>query len=142
MEEVEGKDRFGNDYTDSYLENGLIYRCTQTDISHEFEFLGDTYSSDILSRAETVKEYQRTYHSFVRLLRDQYDRLLLFFYDRYANFDGRADREDYLWVVMQDQLDADLFSYMPRFGRLRKPYIAGDEERWMAAHQYVGKQHP
>lgn len=137
MKEVKGKDRFGNEYTDSYCNDGRISRCTQTNMQSEFEFLGDTYSLEILEHASLVKEYLDDYHNKIKLCRDQYGRLLLFFYDEEMNFDGGPDREDFLWVIVKDEADADELSQAYRLSRLREPYIAGDEKKWMAAHQYI-----
>lgn len=137
MKKLTGIDRFGNEYTDSYHEDGRIKRCTQTNIRSEFEFLGDTYSLEILRQMCFVKEYLDSYHNTIDLFRDKYGRLLLHFYDEEMRFDGYPDREDLLWVVVKDEADADELSQAYCLSRLREPYIAGDENEWMAAHQYV-----
>lgn len=137
MEEITGNDRFGNEYTDTFLNDGQIMRCTQTMRNKEFEFMGDTYSLDNLHFLPLVKNYVDEYHQQISLYKDKYGRLLLHFYDEYMNFSGDNDREDYLWVVVEDVHDADELVEASRFARLRTPYIAADENVWMSAHQFV-----
>lgn len=85
----------------------------------------------------TIRTYVDEYHQEIKLCRDKYGRLMLYFYDEYMNFNGDDDREDYLWVVTKDENDAEVLSEAHRFGRLRVPYIAADEKGWMAAHQII-----
>ncbi len=137
MKEITGKDRFGNEYTDSFHEDGKIKRSTQTSRDKDFEFMGDTYSWDYLHSLYPIKDYVDEYHQKIELYKDKYNRLLLYFYNEYINFNGGIDREDFLWVVVKDEADADALSQEYRLNRLREPYIAGDENNWMAAHQYI-----
>ena len=137
MEEIKEKDRFGNKYADTRMSDGRIKRCTQTNRNKEFEFMGNTYSWSYLRSLASIKNYEDEYHHQIELCRDKYGLLLLYFYDEYMNFSSDNDREDYLWVVVEDEADADELAEAYRLERLREPYIAADENGWMAAHQFV-----
>lgn len=137
MEEIKSKDRFGNEYTDIHMSDGQIQRCTQTSRGKEFEFMGNSYTWSYLRSLTLMKNYVDEYHEQIMLFEDKYGLLLLYFYDEYMNFSGDNDREDYLWVVVKDENDADELAEVYRLKRLRKPYIAADENGWMAAHQFV-----
>lgn len=137
MEELKGKDLFGNEYTETMYEDGRVKRCTQTNRKSRFDFLGDVYTWIDLRHLPTIKTYVDEYHQEIKLCRDKCGRLLLYFYDEYMNFNGDDDRVDYLWVVVKDENDAEELSEAHRFSRLRVPYIAADEKGWMAAHQII-----
>lgn len=138
MDKVRGIDQFGNCYTDMTREDGCVERCTQTNRMKEFEFLGDAYSWDYLRwLCHQVKKYEDESCHKIILYKDKYDRLLLYFYDKEIRFNNSADREDHLWVVVKNETDADLLAQKSRLARLREPYIAGDENNWMAVHQII-----
>lgn len=134
---TKGKDRFGNDYTLDSLNMREGIQITQTKRTKRFEFMRNEYSWSMLQDNELVKIYYSESHSSATLEKDKYDRLLLFFWDEEWNFDGGPDREDYLWVVVEDESDADQLVEAGKLSRLRVPFIAADENNWMSAHQYV-----
>lgn len=137
MGEIKRIDRFGNKYEDTQMSDGRIKRCTQTNRKKEFDFMGNTYSWSYLQSLSSIKDYVDEYHQQIALCKDKYGRLLLYFYDEYMDFSGDNDREDYLWVVVENEKDADELAEAYRLSRLRTPYIAADEKGWMAAHQFV-----
>jgi hypothetical protein len=136
---IKGMDKFGNEFTDSHFANNRIERCTQTERGKNFEFLNDIYNWGMLWGLSIVKVYEDDYHYKIKLYKDSYGRLLLHFYEEEMNFDG-PDREDFLWVSVKDEADADNLATVGSFSRLREPYIAASEGTWMSAHEMVNSQ--
>lgn len=99
--------------------------------------MGNSYSWSYLRSLDSIKSYVDNYHQQIALCKDKHGFLLLYFYDEYMNFSGDNDREDYLWVLVENEADADELAEAYRLERLREPYIAADENDWMAAHQFV-----
>ena len=68
-------DKFGNKVTLTKLNDGRYKKITQTNKNTEFEFLGNTYSYDMLGISYTLKIYWDKSHSDRKLVRDKYGRL-------------------------------------------------------------------
>jgi len=45
-------------------------------------------------------------------------------------FDDRPDREDYLWVLVENEQDSDSLSSQSGLSLLHSPFIAADETEW------------
>ena len=105
------EDKYGNSFSIERAGDKFV-KVTQTNRYSDFEFLGHLYSYDILKQNKTLKTYVDEYHCQRLLQKDAYGRLLLYFYDEYMRTNG-DDREDYLWVVMRDEAEADNFENTP-----------------------------
>ena len=135
------KDKLGNSFTIERQGDSFV-KVTQTNRLSKFMFLGDVYSyeilrSDMYQKSTVIKTYYSDYHHEASLQQDIYGRLILYFYDEEIRFDDRPDREDHLWLFVEDEADADKMAEKGKLLRLRAPYIAADEESWMAAHEPV-----
>ena len=131
------RDEFGNKVTLTKLNDGRYKKTTQTNKNTKFEFLGDTYSYDMLEMSDTLKVYWDNYHSERKLVKDRYGRLFHYRYDEEMNFDGGPDREDILWMLVANERDSDQLSQVGNMSLLREPFVAADEADWVAAHEYV-----
>ena len=63
-------DKFGNKVAITKLNDGRFKKITQTNKNSEFEFLGDTYSYDMLERSYTLEVYWDKSHSYRKLVKD------------------------------------------------------------------------
>jgi len=132
----ESTDSYGNKVVYKHYEDGTTRKITypSCDFGY-FEFLGDTYSKDMLKRCEDVKIYYRDNSTERVLKRDCYGRLLLYFYDDWGT--ASNDRIDKLWKVVANEDEADEFVESYRLHRLQEPYIADDGYGWMVAHELI-----
>jgi hypothetical protein len=121
------RDKFGNKVTIIKLNDGCYKKTTQTNKNTEFEFLGDTYSYDMLGLSYTLKVYCDNYHSDRKLVKDKFGRLFHYRYDEEMNFDGGPDREDILWTLVADEKDSEQLTHVGNMSLLREPYVAADE---------------
>ncbi|MTK53102.1 hypothetical protein [Paludibacter sp.] len=133
------RDKFGNKIEVTELNDNCFKKVTQTNNHSDFEFMGETYSCNLLLSAETVKVYWDEYHSIRELVKDKYGRLFHYRYDEEMRFDGGPDREDFLWTLVESESQSDRLSEESGMSLLVEPFIAGDETGWMSAHEYVDK---
>jgi len=133
-------DKFGNKVTLTKLNDGRYKKITQTNKNTEFEFMGDTYSYDLLERSSTLEVYWDKSDSYRKLVKDKYGRLFHYRYDEEMNFDGGPDREDILWTLVVDEIDSEQLTHVGNLSLLREPFVAADETNWVAAHEYVDKR--
>ena len=133
-------DKFGNKVTLTKLNDGRYKKTTQTNKNTEFEFMGDTYSYDMLERSSTLEVYWDKSDSYRKLVKDKYGRLFHYRYDEEMNFDGGLDREDILWTFVADEIDSKQLTHVGNMSLLREPFVAADETNWVAAHEYVDKR--
>jgi len=136
-EDIVTRDKFGNKVTLTKLNDGRYKKTTQTNKNTQFEFLGDTYSYDMLEMSDTLEVYWDNYHSDRKLVKDKYNRLFHYRYDEEMNFNGGPDREDILWTFVTDKTDSDQLTEVSNLSLLREPFVAADENNWVAAHEYV-----
>ena len=129
-------DRFNNKVTIFKLEDGTFRKETQTNKRSDFEFLGDTYSYQLLDSSATIKVYWDNSDSERKLVQDKYGRLFHYRYDEEMNFNGGDDRVDILWTLVTDEKDSDNLSQQGGLSLLREPYVASAETNWVAAHEY------
>jgi hypothetical protein len=124
-------DQFGNAI--EYENNGgRQTRVTRSSKNAYFVFMGKVYSYGILRQNEEVKVYYKSNKSDAILQRDSYGRFFLYFYDEYD-----FDRVDILWVLVDNEADADKMVGAARLSRIRIPFIAADGGNWLAAEEYV-----
>lgn len=83
-----------------------------------------------LMQAKTLKVYWERDKSERKLIIDEYGRLFHFSYEEEMQFDDRPDREDYLWVKVESELDSDRLSSCFGLSLLRSPFIAASETDW------------
>ena len=133
-------DKFGNKVTLTKLNDGRYKKTTQTNKNTEFEFMGDTYSYDLLERSSTLEVYWDKSDSYRKLVKDKYGRLFHYRYDEEMNIDGGPDREDILWTLVVDEIDSEQLTHVGNMSLLREPFVAADETNWVAAHEYVDKR--
>ena len=101
----------------------------------EFIFLSKTYTFSTLRKAQVLKTYWETSRSERKLVKDSYGRLFHYRYDEEMQFGGGADREDYLWVLVQSEADSDFLATQSNLSLLCPPYIAADETGWVGVHE-------
>jgi hypothetical protein len=97
----------------------------------EFTFFGNTYTLPTLLKAQVLQIYWESSHSECKLVCDKYGRLFHYRFDEEMNFDDRPDCEDYLWVLVTDEIDSDSRLSLRSLSVLRIPYIAADENGWV-----------
>lgn len=134
-------DKFRNKVIITRLPDGRYKKTTQTNKNAEFEFLGDTYSYEMLVMSKTLMVYWDNYHSDRKLVKYTYGRLFHYRYDEEMNFDGGPDREDILWTLVTEEADSEQLTHVGNLSLLREPFVAADETNWVAAHEYVDKSY-
>ena len=100
-----------------------------------FEFLGKKYNLSDLKYAQVRKTYWEHSHSERTLVEDQYGRLFHMLFEEDMRFDGREDRVDYLWILVENETDSDSLQKERLFTLSRPPYIASDETGWVAVNE-------
>ena len=99
-------------------------------LTQSFTFQAKPYSFSTLMRAKTLKVYWERDKSERRLIVDEYGRLFHYSYEEEMRFDDRPDRQDYLWVLVENEEDSDNLSSYSGLSLLRSPFIAADEADW------------
>ena len=100
------------------------------DLTQSFTFQYKPYSFSTLMRAKTLKVYWERDKSERKLIIDEYGRLFHYSYEEEMRFDDRPDREDYLWVLVENEQDSDSLSSQSGLSLLHSPFIAADETEW------------
>ena len=99
-------------------------------LTQSFTFQDKPFSFSTLMHAKTLKVYWERDKSERKLIIDEYGRLFHFSYEEEMQFDDRPDREDYLWVKVESELDSDRLSSCFGLSLLRSPFIAASETDW------------
>lgn len=131
------RDKFGNRGCINELKDGGFHKTTHTNRYTHFEFLDKKYSIRLLNAATIEKVYWEKRHSERKLVKDRYGRLFHYCFEEVLNYDGGADREDYLWILVSDEKDSDHLSSMKGISLLRPPFVEADESEWTAAHNII-----
>ena len=101
----------------------------------EFTFLNKTYTISTLQNAQVLKTYSEISHSERKLIKDSYGRFFHYRYHEEMRFGGNDDREDYLWVLVENEADSDFLATQSRLLVLRPPYITADETGWVGVKE-------
>ena len=99
-------------------------------LTQSFTFQAKPYSFSTLMRAKTLKVYWEHDKSERKLIVDEFGRLFHYSYEEEMSFDDSPDRQDYLWVLVENKQDSDNLTSQSGLSLLRSPFVAASETGW------------
>ena len=108
----------------------IIKQNKTMNLTQSFTFRAKPYSFSTLMRARTLKVYWERDKSERKLIVDEFGRLFHYSYEEEMSFDDSPDRQDYLWVLVENEEDSDNLTSQSGLSLLRSPFVAASETDW------------